>query len=270
MDSSPDTRRSGRRQGVRAMPSAATLPDHPDQARTDALALKRWFPNCISGSWSSWPRRIAGRPADMEWMIYGANGYTGRLMVEEAVRRGLRPMLAGRNAAAIEPLAKKLRTAGTRVRARQSRRGARRPERTSSWCCIAPGRSRRPARRCWKPAWTPARTTSTSPARSTCSPTATRRTRARKSAASWCCRAPASTWCRPIAWPRSSSANCRRRPSLVLAFDAGGGPSPGTAQDRAWKASAGRPRAHRRQAGAACRWPGRRAPSSATARSASP
>lgn len=29
-------------------------------------------------------------------MIYGANGYSGQLIVEEALRRGLRPMLAGR------------------------------------------------------------------------------------------------------------------------------------------------------------------------------
>ncbi len=36
----------------------------------------------------------------MNWMIYGANGYTGRLMAEEAARRGLKPILAGRNAAA--------------------------------------------------------------------------------------------------------------------------------------------------------------------------
>lgn len=42
----------------------------------------------------------------MEWMIYGANGYTGRMMVEEAVKRGLRPVLAGRSAASLEPLAK--------------------------------------------------------------------------------------------------------------------------------------------------------------------
>jgi short subunit dehydrogenase-like uncharacterized protein len=34
-------------------------------------------------------------------LIYGANGYTGRLVVEEAVRRGLRPVLAGRDHAAI-------------------------------------------------------------------------------------------------------------------------------------------------------------------------
>lgn len=42
----------------------------------------------------------------MEWMIYGANGYTGKLIVEEAVSRGLRPVLAGRSAAALEPMAK--------------------------------------------------------------------------------------------------------------------------------------------------------------------
>jgi short subunit dehydrogenase-like uncharacterized protein len=30
-------------------------------------------------------------------MIYGANGYTGRLIAREAVKRGLKPMLAGRN-----------------------------------------------------------------------------------------------------------------------------------------------------------------------------
>ncbi|WP_227978032.1 saccharopine dehydrogenase family protein [Arenimonas daejeonensis] len=41
----------------------------------------------------------------MEWMIYGANGYTGKLIVEEAVRRGLRPVLAGRNSQALQALA---------------------------------------------------------------------------------------------------------------------------------------------------------------------
>ena len=43
----------------------------------------------------------------MEWMIYGANGYTGQLMVEEALKRGLRPVLAGRSRDSIEPIAKK-------------------------------------------------------------------------------------------------------------------------------------------------------------------
>lgn len=40
----------------------------------------------------------------MNWMIYGANGYTGELIAREAVRRGLRPVLAGRSAAAISRL----------------------------------------------------------------------------------------------------------------------------------------------------------------------
>jgi short subunit dehydrogenase-like uncharacterized protein len=41
-------------------------------------------------------------------MIYGANGYTGRLAAEEAVRRGMRPVLAGRNAEAVKQLAAEL------------------------------------------------------------------------------------------------------------------------------------------------------------------
>ena len=43
-----------------------------------------------------------------DWMIYGANGYTGELIAREAARRGLRPILAGRSADAILPLAKDL------------------------------------------------------------------------------------------------------------------------------------------------------------------
>ncbi len=42
------------------------------------------------------------------WMIYGANGYTGRLMAIEAVQRGMRPVLAGRNKEQVESLATKL------------------------------------------------------------------------------------------------------------------------------------------------------------------
>ena len=40
-----------------------------------------------------------------KWMIYGANGYTGRLIVEEARQRGLQPVLAGRNRKIIEAMA---------------------------------------------------------------------------------------------------------------------------------------------------------------------
>lgn len=44
----------------------------------------------------------------MTWMIYGANGYTGELVAREAVRKGLSPILAGRNAEAVGRLAKEL------------------------------------------------------------------------------------------------------------------------------------------------------------------
>ena len=43
-----------------------------------------------------------------DWMIYGANGYTGELIAREAVSRGLRPVLAGRNQAAVAGLAGEL------------------------------------------------------------------------------------------------------------------------------------------------------------------
>jgi short subunit dehydrogenase-like uncharacterized protein len=41
-------------------------------------------------------------------MIYGANGYTGRLIARHAVERGLKPVLAGRNREAIATLAAEL------------------------------------------------------------------------------------------------------------------------------------------------------------------
>ncbi|WP_051215988.1 saccharopine dehydrogenase family protein [Ferrimonas futtsuensis] len=43
-----------------------------------------------------------------QWMIYGANGYTGELIAREAVKRGLTPILAGRNADKVGPLAEEL------------------------------------------------------------------------------------------------------------------------------------------------------------------
>ncbi|MDF2446527.1 MAG: hypothetical protein K0S46_1763 [Moraxellaceae bacterium] len=44
----------------------------------------------------------------MQWMIYGANGYTGELIAREAKARGLAPVLAGRSAAKVRPLAAEL------------------------------------------------------------------------------------------------------------------------------------------------------------------
>jgi short subunit dehydrogenase-like uncharacterized protein len=36
-----------------------------------------------------------------DFLIYGATGYTGSLIAHEAVRRGRRPILAGRNTEAL-------------------------------------------------------------------------------------------------------------------------------------------------------------------------
>jgi short subunit dehydrogenase-like uncharacterized protein len=43
-----------------------------------------------------------------QWMIYGANGFSGSLIAREAVRRKLKPILAGRDGKAITGLAKEL------------------------------------------------------------------------------------------------------------------------------------------------------------------
>jgi short subunit dehydrogenase-like uncharacterized protein len=43
-----------------------------------------------------------------QWMIYGANGFSGALIAREAVRQNLKPILAGRNRAAIANLAQEL------------------------------------------------------------------------------------------------------------------------------------------------------------------
>lgn len=44
----------------------------------------------------------------MDWMLYGAYGYTGDLVAREAHRRGLRPTLAGRRRGPLEALADEL------------------------------------------------------------------------------------------------------------------------------------------------------------------
>lgn len=45
--------------------------------------------------------------SDYSWMIYGAYGYTGKLLVEHAVKSGLRPLIAGRNEYKLKELASK-------------------------------------------------------------------------------------------------------------------------------------------------------------------
>lgn len=44
----------------------------------------------------------------MTWLLYGAYGFTGRLLAAEAVRRGHRPILAGRRLEALEDVAREL------------------------------------------------------------------------------------------------------------------------------------------------------------------
>jgi short subunit dehydrogenase-like uncharacterized protein len=44
----------------------------------------------------------------MNFLIYGANGYTGEIIAREAVKRGLKPVLAGRKKESIEKLAAEL------------------------------------------------------------------------------------------------------------------------------------------------------------------
>jgi short subunit dehydrogenase-like uncharacterized protein len=44
----------------------------------------------------------------MEWMIYGANGYSGALIAKEAKARGIHPILAGRNEMLVKKLANEL------------------------------------------------------------------------------------------------------------------------------------------------------------------
>jgi short subunit dehydrogenase-like uncharacterized protein len=44
----------------------------------------------------------------VNWLLYGANGYTGELIAREAVRRGLRPILAGRARERVGALAAEL------------------------------------------------------------------------------------------------------------------------------------------------------------------
>lgn len=43
-----------------------------------------------------------------EWMLYGANGYSGELIAREARKRGMSPILAGRNAGAVNALGQEL------------------------------------------------------------------------------------------------------------------------------------------------------------------
>jgi saccharopine dehydrogenase (NAD+, L-lysine-forming) len=63
-------------------------------------------------------------PVTGQWMIYGSNGYTGQLVARLAVRRGERPILAGRSGGPVRQLAAELGLP-SRVVALTDRRGLR-------------------------------------------------------------------------------------------------------------------------------------------------
>lgn len=51
---------------------------------------------------------MVGAKPVQTWMLYGAYGYTGRLLADEALRRGHRPLLAGRSPEKLQAMAKSL------------------------------------------------------------------------------------------------------------------------------------------------------------------
>ena len=63
--------------------------------------------NPLNGMDTGDDETVAFRGA-VRWLVYGAYGYTGKLVAQEAVRRGHSPVLAGRNAARVEALAQEL------------------------------------------------------------------------------------------------------------------------------------------------------------------
>ena len=80
-------------------------------------------------------------------MIYGANGYTGRLIARHAVERGLKPVLAGRNREAVTALAAELGCHAVGFDSAQPGADRRPTAGLSRPCCTAPDRFRkRPAR----------------------------------------------------------------------------------------------------------------------------
>ena len=72
------------------MPCARRRPVRPDGRYGQATGYALLQEN------QNTPRALV-QPATGEWLIYGAYGYTGRLVVEHAVQLGMRPVLAGRD-----------------------------------------------------------------------------------------------------------------------------------------------------------------------------
>ena len=75
------------------------------------------------------------------WMIYGATGYTGALLAEEAAARGHQPVLAGRSAEKVAALADRLGLPHAVFDLADEARIARQLK-DSIWCFTRRGRSR--------------------------------------------------------------------------------------------------------------------------------
>ena len=197
----------------------------------------------------------------MQWMIYGANGYTGAPhRRSEAEQRGLTPILGRPQRDAVATLAQELGFEHRALRPGRSRRRARR------------ARRRRPGAALRRSVLGDQRADAGSlPRRRRALPRHHRRDRCvralpcagrarARSAASWCCRAPASTWCRPTASRQCSSATAGRRRTSCSRSRPAAARVPARRRP-ASKASA-RAGASRTTASSwTCRWPGRRAAS---------
>ena len=80
----------------------------PTKAETNRWRVKRFFPNAF---YRALVKAVGQRPScEMSTLlIYGANGYTGRLTAKEAAKRGMKPVLAGRNRDDVVALANELK-----------------------------------------------------------------------------------------------------------------------------------------------------------------
>jgi short subunit dehydrogenase-like uncharacterized protein len=76
-----------------------------------------------------------------KWMLYGASGTTGRLIADEAVRRGHFPVLAGRDAAKLQQLQHITGLEAAHLPLEQGRNCARRCP-ACSVCCSPPAFTR--------------------------------------------------------------------------------------------------------------------------------
>lgn len=132
-------------------------------------------------------------------MIYGATGYTGKLVAKEAKRQGLNPLLAGRNEAKVKAVAEPL---GFEYRAFGLDNNAAMDAALSEVQAVL--HIAGPFSKTSKPMLDACLRTKRHyldiTARSTCWKRAPRATPRRKRRVSSCCPASGSTWCRAIVW----------------------------------------------------------------------